>query len=273
MDVAETVTYDDDDRELEADLANGGAAKGEQKGLLTGLLSSLKTNIVGKEALSSTDVAAAVTVLQKRLQERNVSSEVASQVRCDALPSKLSACHAPAAAMPARASTRTRKQRTGRECLQVCASVSATLEGKKLASFTGVASLVRSAMEGAITRILSPKRSIDVLAAIRASQARGMPYSIVFVGVNGVGKSTNLAKIAYWLRQQDLRVMIAACDTFRCVALGARPNSLLSWNTVAPQSTSRNVCSTFCFHQQSRCSFTASSDAAQRHTGLAQWSS
>ena len=221
MDVAETVTYDDDDQELEADLANGGAAKAEQKGLLTGLLSSLKTNIVGKEALSSEDVAAAVTVLQKRLQERNVSSEVASQVRA-VTPCPRSSPYATRLplSLPVRISTRTRKQLIGCKCLQVCASVSATLEGKKLASFTGVASLVRSAMEGAITRILSPKRSIDVLAAIRASQARGMPYSIVFVGVNGVGKSTNLAKIAYWLRQQDLRVMIAACDTFRCVALG-----------------------------------------------------
>ena len=99
---------------------------------------------------------------------------------------------------------------------KVCASVAASLEGRRLASFTGVSALVRSAMEDAITRVLSPKRSIDILAEIRANQARAVPYSIVFVGVNGVGKSTNLAKIAYWLRQQNLRVMIAACDTFRC---------------------------------------------------------
>ena len=81
MDGAEAVTYDDDDQELEAELSNGAdATKPEQKGLLTGLLSSLKTNIVGKEALSAEDVAAAVAVMQKRLQERNVSSEVAAQV-------------------------------------------------------------------------------------------------------------------------------------------------------------------------------------------------
>lgn len=97
--------------------------------------------------------------------------------------------------------------------------MAASLEGKKLASFTRVSVLVRSAMESAVTRILSPKRSIDILADIRACQARGVPYSMVFVGVNGVGKSTNLAKVAYWLRQQKLKVMIAACDTFRCGVL------------------------------------------------------
>lgn len=42
---------------------------------------------------------------------------------------------------------------------------------------------------------------------------------MVFVGVNGVGKSTNLSKVAFWLLQNDLRVLIAACDTFRSGAV------------------------------------------------------
>jgi signal recognition particle receptor subunit alpha len=44
-------------------------------------------------------------------------------------------------------------------------------------------------------------------------------YSICFVGVNGVGKSTSLAKIACWLIQNNLKVYIAACDTFRAGAI------------------------------------------------------
>lgn len=54
-----------------------------------------------------------------------------------------------------------------------------------------------------------------MLLDIKAAQQRGRPYVIVFCGVNGVGKSTNLAKIAYWLGQNGIKVMIAACDTFR----------------------------------------------------------
>ena len=45
-----------------------------------------------------------------------------------------------------------------------------------------------------------------ISAQVRAAQARNKPYTIVFVGVNGVGKSTNLAKIAYWLLQNDVKV-------------------------------------------------------------------
>lgn len=44
-------------------------------------------------------------------------------------------------------------------------------------------------------------------------------FSICFVGVNGVGKSTSLAKICYWLLENDLKVYIAACDTFRAGAV------------------------------------------------------
>ena len=45
-------------------------------------------------------------------------------------------------------------------------------------------------------------------------------YSITFLGVNGVGKSTNLAKVAYYLKHKGgLKVLLAACDTFRAGAV------------------------------------------------------
>lgn len=50
-------------------------------------------------------------------------------------------------------------------------------------------------MEEALLRILTPRRSIDILRDVHAAKERGKPYVIVFVGVNGVGKSTNLAKV------------------------------------------------------------------------------
>jgi len=52
---------------------------------------------------------------------------------------------------------------------------------------------------------------------------------MVFCGVNGVGKSTNLAKIASWIQQNGHSVLITACDTFRSGAveqLGVHANRL-----------------------------------------------
>lgn len=44
-------------------------------------------------------------------------------------------------------------------------------------------------------------------------------FTFCFVGVNGVGKSTSLAKMCYWLLQNNFKVFIAACDTFRAGAI------------------------------------------------------
>ncbi|KAI3942189.1 hypothetical protein MKW98_003788 [Papaver atlanticum] len=90
---------------------------------------------------------------------------------------------------------------------------------KKMSSFTRVLSTVQEAMEDALVRILTPRCSIDVLRNVHASKEQGRPYVVTFVGVNGVGKSTNLAKIAFWLQQHNVSVMMASCDTFRLGAV------------------------------------------------------
>lgn len=92
---------------------------------------------------------------------------------------------------------------------------------------TGVKTEVQKALSDTITRILTPRTSTDLLLAIRTklgtsssgSTLQRTPYTITFVGVNGVGKSTNLSKVCFWLLQNHLRVLIAACDTFRSGAV------------------------------------------------------
>lgn len=44
------------------------------------------------------------------------------------------------------------------------------------------------------------------------------PYVIVVVGVNGVGKTTSIAKLAHHLKQADKKVVLGAADTFRAAA-------------------------------------------------------
>eukprot|EP01133_Synstelium_polycarpum_P001114 gene1114-1272_t len=97
-------------------------------------------------------------------------------------------------------------------------SIGSSLEGKKLSTFQGVNQVVKTAMEETMTRILTPKKQVDILRDISAVRGK-RPYAIVFSGVNGVGKSTNLAKVAYWLTANGNKVMMAACDTFRSGAI------------------------------------------------------
>ena len=46
------------------------------------------------------------------------------------------------------------------------------------------------------------------------------PFVILVVGVNGVGKTTTIGKIACRLREQGHPVLLAAADTFRAAAIG-----------------------------------------------------
>lgn len=45
------------------------------------------------------------------------------------------------------------------------------------------------------------------------------PAVILVIGVNGVGKTTSIAKIAYYLKGRGKKVMLAAADTFRAAAI------------------------------------------------------
>ncbi len=47
----------------------------------------------------------------------------------------------------------------------------------------------------------------------------GKPYVITMVGVNGVGKTTSAAKLAFLLKNQGYSVMLVAADTFRAAAV------------------------------------------------------
>ncbi len=48
---------------------------------------------------------------------------------------------------------------------------------------------------------------------------KGKPYVMMFVGVNGVGKTTCLAKTAKWLMDKNFKVVFSASDTFRAASI------------------------------------------------------
>ena len=58
-------------------------------------------------------------------------------------------------------------------------------------------------------------KEIDLVQEIKKKK----PYVICFVGINGSGKTTTIAKIANWLKKQGFSVVLAAADTFRAAAI------------------------------------------------------
>jgi fused signal recognition particle receptor len=76
---------------------------------------------------------------------------------------------------------------------------------------------LRPAVEQAILDIL--QNPAQGLAAPKATQPpTGMPRVIFVVGVNGVGKTTSIAKLAHFFKNQGYRALLCAADTFRAAA-------------------------------------------------------
>ncbi len=90
------------------------------------------------------------------------------------------------------------------------------LAGRKLRMGVEAEEAIRLGLEHSVRGILT-RPSVDLAAAIRAKPEK--PYVVLFVGVNGTGKTTTVAKLAVWLRERGFSSVIAAGDTFRAGAI------------------------------------------------------
>mgnify|MGYP001472069922 CR=1 FL=1 len=72
---------------------------------------------------------------------------------------------------------------------------------------------IKSALEDILTDILSENEAKAETAPSEASQS-----AILVIGVNGVGKTTTIGKLAWNLTQQGKKVLLCAADTFRAAA-------------------------------------------------------
>jgi signal recognition particle receptor subunit alpha len=181
------------DDEVSSILQNADAQKEKQSSTSSGLvgssfgaISGYFRNIVGGKTLTKQDLEKPLKAMEDHLIQKNVAREAA---------------------------------------LRLCEGVEREMIGKKTGSFESIERALRPAMESSLRRILTPTSSLDLLQEIQSVTAPTVktssprPYVISIVGVNGVGKSTNLAKICYFLLQNNYRVLVAACDTFRSGAV------------------------------------------------------
>jgi fused signal recognition particle receptor len=63
------------------------------------------------------------------------------------------------------------------------------------------------------------KGDVDIDSVIKKAKAEGRPATILFLGFNGSGKTTTVAKIARMLMDEGHRPVLAAADTFRAASI------------------------------------------------------
>lgn len=167
------------------------AAKSESSGGLVGTglsaISGLFRNVVGGKVLTKEDLEKPMKGMEEHLLRKNVAREAA---------------------------------------VRLCDGVEKELIGVTTGNFESIQTRIQKAMEASLTKMLTPTSSLDLLREIDSvtapsatSMRKARPYVISIVGVNGVGKSTNLSKICFFLLQNKYKVLIAAGDTFRSGAV------------------------------------------------------
>ncbi|KAI0424301.1 SRP54-domain-containing protein [Xylaria sp. FL1042] len=171
----------------EKNAASSSTPKGGLVGSGLSTIGGLFRNVVGGKTLTKEDLEKAMKGMEDHLLKKNVAREAA---------------------------------------IRLCEGVEKELLGVKTGSFESINTRIAKAMEASLTKMLTPTSSLDLLREIDAvtrpsaiSMRQRRPYVISIVGVNGVGKSTNLSKICFFLLQNKYKVLIAAGDTFRSGAV------------------------------------------------------
>jgi fused signal recognition particle receptor len=75
--------------------------------------------------------------------------------------------------------------------------------------------IVKKNLHEILLEVLKPNQRINLLEEIEKKRRKGEPYVIVFVGINGTGKTTTIAKIARLLIKKGYSVVLACSDTYR----------------------------------------------------------
>jgi fused signal recognition particle receptor len=93
------------------------------------------------------------------------------------------------------------------------------LENTKIPRSTDVGEYVKKKIRESILNVFARTPRIDVLGSIESNRRGGVPYVVVFLGINGTGKTTSIAKFANMLKKRNLTAVIAAGDTHRAGAI------------------------------------------------------
>lgn len=140
--------------------------------------------LVSGKSLTIDDILPALDKLKDHLIAKNVATDV-SQKLCDSVATKLEG----------KVRTLDGKSIESNSEHELTLHIFFISELQVLGTFQTVNSTVKAALEESLLALLQPKRQVDVLREALEAKRQGRPYIITFCGVNGVGKSTNLAKV------------------------------------------------------------------------------
>jgi len=97
----------------------------------------------------------------------------------------------------------------------ICGEMEKRLEGVQVRRLEDRKEIVKTRLHEILLEILTTKEKINLLENIERKRKTREPYSILFVGINGTGKTTSIAKVTEFLIKKGHSVVLACSDTYR----------------------------------------------------------
>jgi fused signal recognition particle receptor len=97
----------------------------------------------------------------------------------------------------------------------VCKELEKRLDGIQVKRLEDRKEIVRKNLHEILLSILTTDKTISLLEQIEEKRRANEPYVIVFVGINGTGKTTSIAKVANLLMKKGHSTILACSDTYR----------------------------------------------------------
>ncbi|MEM2110630.1 MAG: signal recognition particle-docking protein FtsY [Candidatus Bathyarchaeia archaeon] len=101
----------------------------------------------------------------------------------------------------------------------ICNEIEKRMVGLRVSRFEDRKRLVKEILRTVLLETLEVPNKIDFLEFLEKKRSMRESFIIVFVGINGTGKTTTIAKIANFLLKKKYSVVLAGSDTFRAGAI------------------------------------------------------
>jgi fused signal recognition particle receptor len=98
---------------------------------------------------------------------------------------------------------------------RICDSMEKRLDGVQVKRLEDRKKTVEKNLREVLLETMFTNKKQNLLEAIEAKCNKKEPFIIVFVGINGTGKTTTIAKVAYFLNKKGYSVVLSCSDTYR----------------------------------------------------------
>ncbi len=102
---------------------------------------------------------------------------------------------------------------------KVCSELKERLLGEDAPRFGDKSKLIHESLKASLESVMGGSGRVDLLELVAEAKARGEPFVVMFIGINGTGKTTTIAKTARLLMDRGFTVVLASADTYRAGAI------------------------------------------------------